>query len=229
MSAATDDVAPAEVLRRGLARQGLAVCEAAQARLMAYLDLLGRWNRVYNLTAVRDPVECVIRHLLDSLAVLPYVRGPRLLDVGSGAGLPGIPLAIALSDSMPDLEVVLLDSNAKKTRFLTQALAELGLTNARVVRCRVEDYHPAQLFDTVISRAFAALDAFVTAAAPLCRQGGRLLAMKGPLAPRETVGGGHRVVAIHPLRVPGLEGARCLVEIEPAVPGGDRASSRASP
>jgi len=212
MSAAEDTITPAEVLRRGLARLGLEIPPAVQARLMAYLDLLARWNRVYNLSAVRDPVEMVIRHLLDSLAVLPYVRGPRILDVGTGAGLPGIPLALAL----PQAQVVLLDSNAKKTRFLTQALAELALSNAQVVHTRVEDYHPGQLFDTVISRAFASLDDFVRATARLCRPGGRLLAMKGPLAARETVAGIHRIVAIHPLAVPGLEAARCVVEIEAA-------------
>ncbi len=212
MSAPAPMVPPAEVLRRGLAHLGLDIPPPDQARLMAYLDLLTRWNRIYNLTAVRDPHEMVIRHLLDSLAVLPHVRGPRILDVGTGAGLPGIPLAIAL----PRAEVTLLDSSAKKTRFLTQALAELGLDNARVARSRVEDYHPGQLFDTVISRAFAALGGFVAATARLCRPGGRLLAMKGPLAARETVAGGHRIVAIHPLAVPGLEGSRCVVEIEPA-------------
>ena len=216
MCASAPLVPPAEVLRRGLVRLGLDVPPAGQARLMAYLDLLARWNRVYNLTAVRDPHEMVIRHLLDSLAVLPWVRGPRILDVGTGAGLPGIPLAIAL----PGAEVSLLDRSAKKTRFLTQVLAELELTNAAVVRCRVEDYHPGQLFDTVISRAFAALETFVAAAARLCRPGGRLLAMKGPLAERETVAGGHRIVAIHPVAVPGLTGTRCVVEIEPFPDGG---------
>lgn len=215
MSATEPTVPPAEVLRRGLARLGLDIPSATQARLMAYLDLLRKWNRVYNLTAVRDPVEMVIRHLLDSLAVLPHVRGPRILDVGTGAGLPGIPLALAL----PRARVVLLDSNAKKTRFLTQAVTELALDNASVAHCRVEDYHPSRLFDTVISRAFSSLDEFVRATARLCRPGGRLLAMKGPLAARETVAGEYRVLAIHPLAVPGLQASRCVVEVAVAGDG----------
>ncbi len=204
-----DTASPAEVLRRGLQRLRLDLPDRTQARLMAYLALLAKWNRVYNLTAVRDPVEMVIRHLLDSLAVLPWVRGPRVLDVGSGAGLPGIPLALAL----PEVQVVLLDKGAKKIRFLTQAVAELDLTQVQVVHERLEHYHPPVLFDTVISRAFASLEAFAAQSARLCRPGGRLLAMKGPVAPRERVGG-LPVRGIHPLAVPGLEAARTLVEIE---------------
>nr|WP_242472504.1 16S rRNA (guanine(527)-N(7))-methyltransferase RsmG [Ectothiorhodospira mobilis] len=179
--------------------------------LMAYLGLLLRWNRAYNLTAVRDPVDMVTLHLLDSLAVLPHVQGPRLLDVGSGAGLPGIPLAIA----RPELRITLLDAVAKKVRFLRQAALELGLGHLEPVHARVETYPGQQGFDTVISRAFAATGTFVRLAGPLCAPGGRLLAMKGRDADDDAAAlpAGWGVAATHPLRVPGLPAARHLVEI----------------
>jgi len=132
-------------LQDGVHALGLALAPAAQEKLIAYIELLAKWNQAYNLTAVRDPEQMIARHLLDSLAILPWVRGPRVLDIGSGAGLPGIPLALA----RPELQFVLLDSNAKKTRFITQALAELGLENVEVVHSRVEKYQPAVPFDPV--------------------------------------------------------------------------------
>ncbi|MCU0234743.1 MAG: 16S rRNA (guanine(527)-N(7))-methyltransferase RsmG [Thermoanaerobaculales bacterium] len=123
------------------------------ARLLAYAALLIRWNRAYNLTAIRDPRAILARHLLDSLSILPWVRGPRLLDVGTGPGLPGIPLALA----DPGLSVTLLDANGKKVRFCRQCVIELGLTNVEVVQARVESYRPARGFDSVTTRAFADL------------------------------------------------------------------------
>ena len=132
---------------------GSALPADAQARLLAYVHLLEKWNRTYNLTAVRAPEQMIPRHLLDSLAILPYLQGQRVLDMGTGAGLPGIPLAMA----RPDLDFVLLDSNAKKTRFVTQACAELGLKNIEITQERVEKYQPARPFDTLVSRAFSTI------------------------------------------------------------------------
>jgi 16S rRNA (guanine527-N7)-methyltransferase len=185
----------------------------ACARLAAYLALLERWNRAYNLTAVRDPEAMVVRHVLDSLSILPWVEGPRVLDVGSGAGLPGIPLAIA----RPEYEFSLLDSNGKRTRFLTQVAAELRLNNVSVVRGRVEDYRPETLFNSIVSRAFATLADMVTDAGRLCAPAGRLLAMKGVFPDDELarLPPGYVVVGVYPLRVPSLDAERHLVHLAP--------------
>lgn len=123
-------------------------------KLMSYLTLLEKWNKVYNLTAIRDPKEMLIKHLLDSLAVVPHIEGKRIIDVGTGGGVPGIPLAICF----PEKQIDLLDSNSKKTRFLIQAKAELDLKNTQVIHSRVEEYNPESLYDGVISRAFAAME-----------------------------------------------------------------------
>lgn len=203
----------ARQLSAGLRALGLDIAPETQRRLLDYLTLLDKWNRAYNLTAVRARREMVVRHLLDSLAVVPYVQGPRIIDVGTGAGLPGIPLALAL----PQYHFVLLDSNRKKTRFLLQAVAELGLANV-VVECgRAEDYRPAHGFDTVVTRAFATLAAMVAATGHLCRLDGCLLAMKGrhPAAELAEVPPPYRVTTSEPLRVPGLEAERYLVRLIP--------------
>ena len=141
----------ADELERGLAALGLKVRAEELARFERYLDLLEKWNRVYNLTAIRSRERMVTHHLLDSLAILPHVKGPRVLDVGSGAGLPGIPLAIANAE----LRVTLLDSNHKKTAFLHQAVAELALKNAAVEAERVESWQTGARFETIVSRAFS--------------------------------------------------------------------------
>ena len=199
-------------LAPGLAALGVALPAEGAARLLEFVELLLRWNQAYNLTAVRDPSEMVVKHLLDSLAVLPYVRGTPVQDVGAGAGLPGIPLAIAL----PDTRFVLLDSNGKKTRFMVQAAASLKLHNVEVVQSRAEGYRPAEPFATVLSRAFASLGEFLRLAGGGCASGGRLLAMKGAYPDEELrdIPEGFRVVGVHPLTVPGLNAERCVVEIE---------------
>jgi 16S rRNA (guanine527-N7)-methyltransferase len=201
-------------LRRGLLALGVASSDEQVARLERYLALLEKWNRVYNLTAIREPERMVTHHLLDSLAILPHVRGPRVLDVGSGAGLPGIPLAIA----SPGLAVTLLDSNHKKVAFLQQAIAELQLANATVVAQRVESWQTGERFETVVSRAFADLGEFVSAAARLLAPGGMIAAMKGvhPHDEIERLPAGFRVRAVLKLDVPLLDAERHLVLVEPA-------------
>jgi 16S rRNA (guanine527-N7)-methyltransferase len=184
---------------------------AAVAALARYLRLLARWNRAYNLTSVREPAEMVTRHVADSLVALPFVAGARLLDVGAGAGLPGIPLAIA----RPATRVTLLDSQVKKARFLHQVVAELPLPNATVVHARVETVNPEPPFDTVTCRAFASLADFVAAAGRLAAPGGRLVALKGR-APGEELAAlpaGWRAT-VTPVVVPGLDAERHVVVLE---------------
>lgn len=197
-------------LQQGLARLNLALPPQTQQRLLDYVALVQKWNKVYNLTAVREADKMLTHHLLDSLAVVPHVMGAKtLLDVGSGAGLPGIPLALAL----PDAQVTLLDSNQKKTAFLQQAVIELQLTNVTVVCERVENYETNQTFSVVISRAFADLPAFAALAGAHVAAGGTLLAMKG-VAPLDEIAKlqmGFTLSSIKPLSVPGLEAERHLI------------------
>ena len=193
-------------LAGGLQALGVSLNDAQQQALLDYRDLLVKWNRAYNLTAVRDPGEMIQRHLLDSLSVLAHLDDRDTLDVGTGAGLPGIPLAIA----RPDLRFVLLDSNGKKTRFVRHARRELGLSNVEVVNTRVEQYRNAP--SQIISRAFAALPDMLQALAPLITDGSRVLAMKAAAADQELAGlpAGWRA-QVAPLSVPGLAEARVLV------------------
>ena len=195
----------------GLKQLGLALDQPQQLRLQAYLLLLAKWNRVYNLTAVRDEQQMVSRHLLDSLSVAPLVTGPRLLDVGSGAGLPAIPLALAL----PDLQVTALDSNSKKTRFITQAKVELGLDNVEVVQARVDELERPGQYDQAVSRAFSSLADFAIAAGPWTRPGGTLLAMKGRLGTdeRSALPDDFSIIEQRSLLVPGLDSVRSVVII----------------
>jgi len=202
----------AQQLARGIAALQLTLSPAQCDQLLGYVQLLVKWNQVYNLTAIRNPRDMVTRHLLDSLAVIPFIKGPRVLDVGTGAGLPGIPLAIAL----PDLEFVLLDSVAKKTRFVVQAASELGLNNMVVKTQRVEKNHSLGLFDTVISRAFSSIAEFVSVAGPLCRRNdGVLLAMKGryPQEELSALPPGYRLKDITRLAVPGLDEERHVAQL----------------
>ena len=194
-------------------------CEALQLDLDArqrhsllhYLELLVKWNRAYNLTAVRDPVQMVVRHLLDSLAIAPRLSGRRIIDVGTGAGLPGIPIAIVF----PEREIELLDSNGKKTRFLFQVKTALRLDSMVVHHTRVESFQSSEPFDMVLSRAFASLPDMVTACRHLLAPGGRFLAMKGvyPAEELEEIAAWCDVQAVTPLDVPGLAEQRHLVEM----------------
>ena len=210
MSAA--ETREAAALESGAARLGVALPEGALAKLEAYLALLAKWNRTYNLTAIREPERMVTHHALDSLAVVPRLpqrKGIAVLDVGSGGGLPGIPIAIA----RPDARVVLVDSVSKKAAFLAQAAIELPLANVEAVAARVEDYAPGRRFDVVISRAFSDLATFARLASPHLAAGGVMLAMKG-VHPDEELAelpASVEVVAAHRLDVPGLEGARHLI------------------
>jgi len=163
------------ILVSGVSALELNLTEVQINKLMSYLTLLQKWNKVYNLTAIRDPEEMLVKHLLDSLAVVPFVQGQRIIDVGTGGGLPGIPLAICY----PDKQIDLLDSNSKKTRFLIQAKAELGLINTQVIHSRVEEYKPEPLYDGVISRAFAAMEDMLFWTHHLIPVNGTWWAMKG--------------------------------------------------
>jgi 16S rRNA (guanine527-N7)-methyltransferase len=180
---------------------------------MAFIDLLHKWNRVYNLTAIRDTEKMVINHLLDSLAVAPYLSGTHILDVGSGAGLPGVPLALV----SPERQFVLIDSNTKKTRFLQQAKAELGLTNLTIETARVEDFHPAKAFDTVLSRAFSSISQFLFTSGAHCKPDGVIIAMKGeyPVAELSAITGRYVIKAVLQLNVPFLDAQRHIVKIIP--------------
>jgi len=171
----------ASQLAQGLQSMDCKLDDDIQAKLIQYIILLNKWNKTYNLTAVRDIQQMVSHHLLDSLSVNTYLQGKRVLDVGTGAGLPGIPLALA----NPNIEFVLLDSALKRTRFVTQAVGELGLSNVTVQQSRIEDYAPDVLFDSIISRAFTAMEDFVSATERLCAANGRLLAMKGRFPTQE--------------------------------------------
>lgn len=175
----------------------------------AFLDLLQKWNKAYNLTAVRDRDQMVSRHAWDSLSTRPFIHGKSLLDVGSGAGLPGLVLAIV----DPALEVTVLDSNGKKVRFCEHAIAALGLTNAKAVQERVESYRPGATFDTVVSRAFATVAEFVEQAGHLCAEGGVMLAMKGanPAAELAELPEDWQALAVHRVTVPGLDAERHIV------------------
>lgn len=201
-------------LELGIQALGLELGSEAQSQLLRHLELLEKWNRIHNLTAVQDKAKAVSVHLLDSLSVVPHLEGKRFLDVGSGAGFPGIPIAVA----RPDIQMDLLDSNHKKYAFLKQAIAELGLKNVRAVCERVESWRPAGQFDCIISRALAEIAEVVALVKHLLAPGGVIAAMKGlhPVEEIERVPPDFRVRQVHALAVPGLGAERHLVLIERA-------------
>jgi 16S rRNA (guanine527-N7)-methyltransferase len=213
---ATLDLADGLAALRGA---GVAMPEHAAGKLAAYLAILTKWNRTYNLTAIREPDQMVTHHVFDALAVLPHLPATeslRVLDVGSGGGVPGLPLAIA----RPSWRVVVLDSNHKKGAFLRQAAIELQAANVEAVTSRVEDYVPVALFDVVISRAFSDLATFAQAGRRHLAPNGRLYAMKGvhPHEEIEHLPAEFRVVSVPAIRVPGLDAARHLVVLAPVTP-----------
>lgn len=195
-------------LSDGIAQLGITVAPEAQQKLLDYLALLQKWNKVYNLTAIRNPRQMVSNHLLDSLALLPYLWPRNWLDVGCGAGLPGIVLAIV----RPEWSFTLLDSNSKKTSFVQQASIELGLDNVVVCCARIEEWQTTEKFDGIISRAFAETLEFVALTRHLLAEGGCWAAMKGvPEQELRRLPEDVKVEQIIPLQIPKLEAARCLV------------------
>ena len=204
-----------ERIALGIASMGLELPPQAAQRLARYLELIEKWNRIHNLTAVRDTEQMVVLHVLDSLSILPHLAGrARILDVGTGPGLPGIPLAIAL----PQAHVTLLDSSHKKTAFLEQARIELDLGNVDVVCARIEQWQPAQPYDVVVSRAFSELSDFVVQARHAVGPGGGMIAMKGvyPFDEIARVPSSHKVAQVLELHVPQLDAKRHAVFLEAA-------------
>jgi 16S rRNA (guanine527-N7)-methyltransferase len=197
-----------KILVSGLKSLNLSLSDDKIEQLLGFIKLIEKWNKAYNLTAIRDREAMVRLHLLDSLAIVPFIEGSHVIDIGTGAGLPGIPLAIYL----PEIEFTLLDSNAKKTRFVQQTIVELKLKNVSVCHNRVEQYHPEKSFDTVITRAFAGLSDIVELTAHLLGKDGVLLAMKGqaPVIPKLE----SAKTTLIPLSVPGIAAERCLVKIQ---------------
>lgn len=200
-------------LSRLLEQAGILLTDHQKNQLVAYVDMLNKWNKAYNLTSVRDPNEMLIRHILDSIVVAPHLRGERFIDVGTGPGLPGIPLSIV----RPECHFTLLDSLGKRVRFLRQVQHELKLENIEPVQSRVEAFPSEPPFDGVISRAFASLNDMVSWCKHLPAQDGRFYALKG-LVPDDEIAqlpAGYSVESIAKLQVPQLDGERHLVVIKP--------------
>ncbi len=204
-------------LKEGAQAMGLALSAAQIDKLMAYQALLAKWNKVYNLTALRDPAQMVTHHLLDSLsAVSAFAGARRVLDVGAGGGLPGIVLAIWAAEAQPQMQITLVDTVSKKTAFLNQVKAQLHLGNVTVLHARVEQLPVEQQYDVITSRAFAELKDFVTWSNHLLQQGGKYIALKGVL-PQEEIDrlpAGWKVQQVQPLQVPGLDAERHLIFME---------------
>ena len=194
-------------LADGSVALGLELSSLVLQRLMQYLDLLVRWNKIHNLTAVRDRDDMVTLHLLDSLAILPYINAQRLLDVGSGGGLPGIPIAL----THPEIQVTVLDSSQKKTTFLRQVKLDMGLDNLEIVCSRVEDYKPENPYELIVSRAFSDLKLFIKLTHHLLTPQAAWLAMKG-VYPRDEIAALNNIaVDVRAINVPGLDAQRHLV------------------
>jgi 16S rRNA (guanine527-N7)-methyltransferase len=199
-------------LANGVAEIDIGIDQQRQHAMLAYLDLLKRWNRVYNLTAIKGDTELLTRHLLDSLSIVPYLHGDRVIDIGSGAGLPGIPVALAC----PQRQVTLIDSNAKRCRFLRQVKAQLKLQNVSIVQQRAESYRSDEKFDSLVSRAFSSLMSFIASSQHLLADGGQFIAMKGqwPEDDSTELPDGFMITDVIKLKVPGLSENRHLVVVK---------------
>jgi 16S rRNA (guanine527-N7)-methyltransferase len=199
-------------LQSMLAQTDLDVTELQQKQLVQLVELLNKWNKAYNLTSVRDPAQMLVKHIMDSIVVSPYLQGDRLIDVGTGPGLPGLPLAIL----NPDKKFVLLDSLGKRLRFIRQAVLALGLKNVDFVQSRVEEYQPEEKFDVVLSRAFASLQDMLFWCKHLPKETGHFLALKGQFPEQEVAQLDKQFEFIESisLHVPNLEGERCLVKVK---------------
>jgi 16S rRNA (guanine527-N7)-methyltransferase len=204
-----------QILQQGLKELNIPSDENKLESLLAFIKLIDKWNKAYNLTAVRNQEKMARLHMLDSLAVLPFIQGTQVADIGTGAGLPGIPLAIFL----PDVEFTLVDSNSKKTRFVQQAILELKLQNVKVIHSRVEKFQSETLFTTVIMRAFSSLQNIIHLTEHLLTDQGILLAMKGQ-KPDKELDEISRPYSILPIQVPGIEAERCLIRIQGAIDNG---------
>lgn len=198
-----------KLLVSGLQMLGLSVDEHKVSSLMTFIELLEKWNKTYNLTSIRDMEQMVRLHILDSLAIIPWLRGPNIIDIGTGAGLPGIPLAIYASE----FNFVLLDGNAKKTRFVRQVVLETALKNVTVCHSRVEDYQPKMPFNTVTTRAFSDLQKMFNLSWHLLADKGVLLAMKG-VRPEQELQKINVPYSIFAIKVPGVKVGRCLIQVE---------------
>ena len=201
-----------EQLQAMLAETELTLPIEQQSKLIQLVELLAKWNKAYNLTSVRDPQQMLVKHIMDSIVVSPYLQGKRLIDVGTGPGLPGLPLAIL----NPDKQFVLLDSLGKRLRFIRQAVLELGLKNVEFVQSRVEEFQPEEKFDVVLSRAFASLEDMLFWCKHLPNETGHFLALKGQFPEQEikALDDKFKFVESITLKVPNLEGERCLVKVE---------------
>ncbi len=208
----TDSDALRERLAAGARQLGIALADAQREQLLTLVGELQQWNSRFNLTAIRNPADMLTKHVLDSLVVHPHLHGRSVADVGTGAGFPGLPLAVV----NPDRQFALIEATSKKARFVEHAITQLRLANASVVHARAEDYRPRARFDSVLARALGNLSEFVRVAGHLSAPRGRLLAMKGklPQAEIDQLPASWRVAALHRLHVPGLDAERHLVELE---------------
>lgn len=197
-----------DALQKGLAQMGIVLSQQAQEKLIDFLFFLSKWNKTYNLTSVTDIHQMVIYHLLDSLSIAPYVQGENIVDVGSGAGLPGIPLAIYY----PERQFVLIDSVGKKTRFINQAARHLGLTNVQAVHTRAEEYPMPAAFDTMTARAVGSIDYLLPIATHLLKPTGQMLVMKSDVSEKECEAVAHKTMTLF---VPGVTSNRSLIILEP--------------
>ncbi|VAW83097.1 16S rRNA (guanine(527)-N(7))-methyltransferase [hydrothermal vent metagenome] len=209
----TSDSALLDQVQKATSQLDLTLSDIQFLRLTQYLELISKWNKVYNLTAIRDLNAMITHHLVDSLLVSPYIQGEKILDVGTGAGLPGIPLAILY----PEKQFLLLDSKQKKTRFLAQVVIELGLDNVKISSDRIEHFAPDALFDTIISRAFSTIAKLLQVAGKLCAQQGQIVFMKGTYPTEEltAVPLGFHLDQITRLDIPGVDAERHVAVIKP--------------